>query len=138
MPPRLLGVEDALEEAPFRDAYERHNRAVVEYFRDQPGRLVVVDLTTPNATNPWDTLCAFFQIPAAACPRGKLPHRHDAKKKSVCLGTRDASRPANASVPAGHAMHHLERSGRRPPLPEDARPGAPAGERVAATRRAPS
>ena len=87
---QLLGVSDVDEKA-FTAAYERHNANVIKFFGDQPERLLVVDLTDPNATSPWAQLCRFFRV-TTDCPTGALPHRHNQHKKmphappSACRG----------------------------------------------------
>lgn len=49
------------------ERYERHNREVLDYFRDRPGDLLVVDLPADAG---WEKLCAFLghDIPAEPFP----------------------------------------------------------------------
>ena len=52
--------------------YERHNREVLEYFKDRPHDLLVIDL--PNDDG-WTRLCAFLGVPVPAEP---FPHANKA------------------------------------------------------------
>lgn len=59
---------DTPESAPYnqlslRQYYESHNRAVVEYFRHRPGRLLVTNLSDPSA---YSEFCSFLGLE----PRG--------------------------------------------------------------------
>ena len=45
--------------------YERHNREVLEYFRDRPDDLIVMDLPQGDG---WEKLCAFLGEPVPAEP----------------------------------------------------------------------
>lgn len=50
------------------DFYNKHNADVIEYFRDQPGRLLVVSW---NEKSRWDELCSFLD---EATPEVPFPH----------------------------------------------------------------
>jgi hypothetical protein len=54
-------------EAVYVARYERHNREVMEYFRERPHDLLVMDIT---ASDGWEKLCPFLgeQIPPVAFP----------------------------------------------------------------------
>jgi hypothetical protein len=52
--------------------YERHNREVLEYFRDRPHDLLVMDLTRGDG---WDKLCPFLHEPV---PSASFPHANAA------------------------------------------------------------
>ncbi|MEM7201237.1 MAG: sulfotransferase family protein [Planctomycetota bacterium] len=47
----------------FLAAYRRHNAAVVDYFRDRPGDLLVMDVTQGDS---FDKLCPFLGVPVPA------------------------------------------------------------------------
>jgi Sulfotransferase domain len=53
----------------FLDVYKRHTDQVMEYFRDRPIDLLVLDLT--KETDPWGRLCPFLDRPV---PETKFPH----------------------------------------------------------------
>jgi len=57
-------------EAVYRARYERHTREVQDYFRDRPGRLLIMDFGTGDG---WEKLCPFLAtaVPAAPFPRVK-------------------------------------------------------------------
>ncbi len=54
-------------EARYVERYERHNREVLDYFRDRPDDLLVLNLTEGDG---WEKLCPFLNkdIPAAPFP----------------------------------------------------------------------
>lgn len=47
--------------------YRRHNNNVLDFFKDQPGRLLVVDVTK----NGWSGLCSFLNLKQ---PNEEFPH----------------------------------------------------------------
>jgi hypothetical protein len=57
------------------ESYERHNREVLEYFKDRPNDLLVVCWENGDG---WDKLCSFLD---RTCPAEPFPHRH--KSRSV-------------------------------------------------------
>ena len=59
-------------EAVYVERYERHNREVLDYFRDRPGDLLVIDL--PGDAG-WEKLCAFLGHPV---PDEPFPHANKA------------------------------------------------------------
>jgi hypothetical protein len=52
----------------YRERLRRHNREVMEYFKDRPDDLLVIDVTRDPS---WDRLCAFLGKPVPAVP---FPH----------------------------------------------------------------
>jgi hypothetical protein len=55
-------------EALYRERMLRHNREVLDYFRDRPGDLLTLDLAKDGR---WEALCAFL---GAAVPDEPFPH----------------------------------------------------------------
>lgn len=53
----------------FLDIYRRHTNEVLEYFRDRPADLLVLDLT--RETDPWTPLCGLLGRPV---PERRFPH----------------------------------------------------------------
>lgn len=53
------------KEAIYRDAYVRHTKNVLEYFRGRGKDLLVFDITAGDG---WDQLCAFLNKPIPAAP----------------------------------------------------------------------
>ena len=66
-------------EATYIARYERHNREVLEYFRERPQDLLVFDLP---AGDDWEQLCAFLghPVPAEAFPHANKASRSRAAK----------------------------------------------------------
>lgn len=58
------------------DVYNRHNKAVVDHFKDRPKDLLVVDFTQGAG---WDELCAFLGHPVPDTP---FPHANNKRKES--------------------------------------------------------
>jgi Sulfotransferase domain len=60
------GCPEGNEEV-YKARYERHNREVLDYFRDRPGDLLVIDLPADAG---WEKLCRFLghDIPAEPFP----------------------------------------------------------------------
>jgi hypothetical protein len=54
----------------FVAAYERHHRNVRDYFREQPGRLLRLNITSGSG---WSDLCSFLELPVIDIP---FPHAH--------------------------------------------------------------
>jgi hypothetical protein len=57
-------------EAIYVRRYEAHNREVLEYFKDRPGDLTVMNLAAGDG---WDKLCAFLGKPTPNVP---FPHEN--------------------------------------------------------------
>lgn len=55
----------AFEEQRFRDGYDRFVRGVLDYFRDRPGDLLVIDVTAGEG---WEKLCPFLGCAAPDLP----------------------------------------------------------------------
>ncbi|MEX0808538.1 MAG: sulfotransferase family protein [Dongiaceae bacterium] len=57
----------------FLDVYRRHNADVMNYFKDKPGKLLVLDLENEEA--PWVPLCRFLNVsaPDLAFPKIRVP-----------------------------------------------------------------
>lgn len=67
----IYGVGDPTgHEQIYKERYEAHNTEVLEYFRDRPSDLLVVDVTAGGG---WDNLCAFL---GADTPDIPFPHRN--------------------------------------------------------------
>lgn len=70
--------------------YERHNREVLDYFRDRPGDLLVFDLPSGDG---WEQLCPFL---GADIPIKPFPHANKAslsrKIKNLLSGATNRSR----------------------------------------------
>ena len=75
------------KEAIYIERYERHNREVLDYFKDRPGDFIVLDIAAPDA---WQTLCSFLGHPVPATPfpwknskamREERVARHGSKQK---------------------------------------------------------
>jgi hypothetical protein len=59
-------------EAVYVARYERHNREVLDYFRDRPGDLLVIDFPADAG---WEKLCAFL---GREVPNEPFPHANKA------------------------------------------------------------
>jgi hypothetical protein len=59
----------------FLRRYERHNREVLEYFRDRPGDLLVLRITEGEG---WEKLCPFLGKPVPPVP---FPHANSAEER---------------------------------------------------------
>ena len=55
----------------------RHNAEVVEYFKDRPDDLLVMDITKED---PWPRLCAFLGEPVPSVP---FPHSNSAADRGI-------------------------------------------------------
>ena len=60
----------------FRQRYRKHNADVLEFFKDKPKDLLVMDMS--NGGNPWFSLCGFlrFPIPEVPYPKRNVKQRH--------------------------------------------------------------
>jgi hypothetical protein len=52
----------------YLERFRRHNREVMEHFRNRPGDLLVIDFFAGDG---WDKLCGFLGVPV---PRQDFPH----------------------------------------------------------------
>lgn len=59
----------------FREAYERHNLEVIEYFKNRPDDLLIMDM---NAGDNWDKLCPFLD---AVEPDTPYPTAHKTSER---------------------------------------------------------
>jgi hypothetical protein len=59
-------------ESTYIERYERHNREVLEYFRDRPDDLLVMDIPADAG---WDKLCVFL---GRDVPDEPFPHANKA------------------------------------------------------------
>ncbi|MBN1268359.1 MAG: hypothetical protein JXB04_02130 [Kiritimatiellae bacterium] len=67
----IYGFEDmAGHEEEYVQRYERHNREVLEYFKDRPDDLLVVNWEKGDG---WEKLCAFL---GRSIPEVSFPHRN--------------------------------------------------------------
>jgi len=57
--------------------YQKHCREVMEYFKDRPGDLLVVDFTQGDG---WEKLCGFLKIPIPEIP---FPHANQWQVKTA-------------------------------------------------------
>jgi hypothetical protein len=64
-------------EAVYVARYERHNREVIEYFKDRPGDLLVLDLSAGEA---WPRICGFLGDPVPDVP---FPWRNSKQLREV-------------------------------------------------------
>lgn len=66
----LYGRKD-FDAPTFLERYRRHNAEVLNYFKDRPGDLLVLDM---DAGNQWEKLCSFFgvQVPDGPYPRANF------------------------------------------------------------------
>ena len=65
----------------YQDRYTRHNNEVMAYFRDQPERLLIMNITEGDG---WDLLCPFLdmEIPETAFPHAnKWEWREERRKR---------------------------------------------------------
>jgi hypothetical protein len=66
---QVFGLGELAEEA-FVARYHEHHRRVREHFRDRPGDLLILDLTT--VPDPWEGLCRFLGLPRPPTPFPRL------------------------------------------------------------------
>lgn len=82
---KLIGAQ-SFSEVPFKSGFDSYNTGVINFFRNeikQPQRLLVVDVTDPNAelgVDTYDIFCSFFGL-ESNCPNGQLPHSNPTSKK---------------------------------------------------------
>jgi len=62
-------------EAVYLERYERHNREVLEYFRDRPDDFLMMDFAAGDG---WDKLCPFL---GEKKPRQPFPHANKATRR---------------------------------------------------------
>jgi hypothetical protein len=73
---KIYGVVEWNRRA-FLDAYNRHTEAVLDYFADRPGQLLILDICAGEG---WDKLCPFLEMPA---PNTSFPHANARFKKKL-------------------------------------------------------
>jgi len=58
--------------------YRKHNATVLEYFKDRPSDLLVLNMETPSMSK-WRELCHFFSkpIPAISFPQENVSFEPD-------------------------------------------------------------
>lgn len=73
---RVLYGQKGFDAKIFIDRYRQHNREVMEYFRDRPNDLLVIDMNL--AAEKWEELCRFLdtEIP-------KVPYPHHFKTPAI-------------------------------------------------------
>lgn len=59
------------------NVFNLHNQAVIEYFKSQPKRLLVLDITK---TDSWEELCSFLNAPI---PEAAFPHANKATYQEI-------------------------------------------------------
>jgi hypothetical protein len=67
-----VGFPEGNEEI-YKSRMKQHNEEVIEYFKNRPNDLLVIDLT---AQNEWEPICRFLDEPI---PRAPFPHANQAK-----------------------------------------------------------
>lgn len=67
-----VGFPEGNEEI-YKSRMEEHNQEVLEYFKDRPNDLLVIDLTEQNE---WEPICRFLGEPI---PRAAFPHANQAR-----------------------------------------------------------
>jgi hypothetical protein len=60
------------------EAYERHDKSVMEYFKQRPDDLLVLDIIGGQG---WDALCGFLSRPV---PSVKFPHANPGYRSGLC------------------------------------------------------
>jgi len=60
----------------FRNTYEQHKCGVIEYFKDRPDDLIIMDICAGDG---WDVLCPFV---GRAAPKVPFPHKNKRKMRS--------------------------------------------------------
>jgi len=70
-----LGNEDT-----YMARYERHNREVLDYFKDRPDDLLVMQITEGDG---WEKLCPFLGLDPPPCP---FPHVNKATVREGLIG----------------------------------------------------
>lgn len=62
------------DEAHARSTYNKHNQTVLEYFKDRPEDLLIMDITKGDG---WDKLCPFLGLDV---PTENFPHNNKTRK----------------------------------------------------------
>jgi hypothetical protein len=61
----------------YLNRYEQHNQEVIDYFRDRPDDLLILDLAKGDG---WEQLCAFL---GADIPNEPFPHANKARNRGT-------------------------------------------------------
>lgn len=69
--------QTTFDEEVFREAYRRHNLMVMEYFRDRPEDLVVLNMSSGGR---WEDLCSFLEVPI---PQEEYPKKNGSPKVPI-------------------------------------------------------
>jgi hypothetical protein len=76
----IYGVETAARnEDVYIRRYENHNREVIDYFKDRPGDLLVMDITQGDG---WEKLCPFLGV---GIPPFRFPSQNTVGQRSIPL-----------------------------------------------------
>eukprot|EP01104_Vermistella_antarctica_P017742 TRINITY_DN634_c1_g1_i1.p1 TRINITY_DN634_c1_g1~~TRINITY_DN634_c1_g1_i1.p1 ORF type:complete len:348 (+),score=54.67 TRINITY_DN634_c1_g1_i1:203-1246(+) len=89
----------------YMDTYEAHNAAVLDFFKDRPDDLLVVNLTNGDLT--WENLCPFLNIDG--CGQGAIPAKNvqQISSKDIVKEERreDVARTGNVSSRREKKIH---------------------------------
>ncbi len=92
------GVGDpAGHESHYIERYERHNRAVLEYFAERPSDLLVMDITAGDG---WEPLCGFLGMPVPDAPFPRVNSKADPMRRRSLLER--AALAARRTIPGSH------------------------------------
>ena len=81
-----VGNEDV-----YVERYERHNREVLEYFKDRPGDLITFDI---SAGDGWEKLCGFLGHPVPDAPFPWKNSKQTRQKRVAKHGSKEQLRKA--------------------------------------------
>jgi hypothetical protein len=70
-----IGHEDL-----YRDRMVRHDQEVLEYFKERPDDLLVIDITKAQDEENWGKICGFLGEPIPAVP---FPHSNTAQDRGI-------------------------------------------------------
>lgn len=84
----------------FSRAYEEHGRGVLDYFRERPGDLLVMDICAGEG---WEKLCPFLGLPAPAAP---FPHANEWMHLLL-----EASQDVARTIPEGETFILVDEQG---------------------------
>jgi len=63
----------SFEESQFRQAFREHYQSVISYFKDRPGKLLILDLKVMDS---WKVLCGFLNLSAPDLPFPHIKNPH--------------------------------------------------------------